>query len=44
MPGLAGILSDTISLESVGWFAVLLAILLLSTHEAVLSRSTDIEK
>ncbi|WP_010588090.1 MFS transporter [Schlesneria paludicola] len=37
MPGLAGILSDTISLESVASFAVLLSVLLLATHEVILS-------
>ena len=39
MPGLAGILSDTFRLEFVSYFTVVLAVLLLLTHEAVLSIS-----
>lgn len=37
MPGLAGILSDSIGLESVAYFTVLLAVLLLATHELILA-------
>ena len=39
MPGLAGILSDSIGLHSVPYFAIALAILLFTIHEAILAMS-----
>jgi fucose permease len=36
MPGAAGLLAERLGLESIAWFALLLAALLLATHEALL--------